>query len=50
MIDIDEEKNKMKVLHGAWSRSFKQINNDTTKIFDTPCIRVLQVLFKECFL
>ncbi len=25
----------MKVLHGAWFRSFKQINNDMIKIFDT---------------
>jgi hypothetical protein len=39
----------MKVLHGAWSCSLKQINKETIKVFDTPYIKVLQVLFKECF-
>jgi hypothetical protein len=41
------EKKKMKVLHGSWSCSFKQINKRTIKIFDTPYIRILQVLLKE---
>jgi hypothetical protein len=40
----------MKVLHGAWSCSLKQINKGTIKIFDTLDIRVLQVLFKKSFL
>jgi adenylate cyclase len=39
----------MKVLHGAWFCSLKQINKGIIKIFDTPYIRVLQVLLKECF-
>jgi hypothetical protein len=39
----------MKVLHGAWSCSFKQGNKGTIKVFDTPYIRVLQVLLRECF-
>jgi hypothetical protein len=38
----------MKVLHGAWSCSLKQINKGTIKIFDTPYIKVLQVLLREC--
>jgi hypothetical protein len=41
--------NKLKVLNGAWSCSLKQINKGMIKIFDTPYIRVLQVLLKECF-
>jgi hypothetical protein len=32
----------MKVLHGAWSCSFKQINKGMIKVFDTPRIKVLQ--------
>jgi hypothetical protein len=37
----------MKVLHGAW---FKQINKGMIKVSDTPpYIKVLQVVFKECF-
>jgi hypothetical protein len=39
----------MKLLHGAWSCSFKQINKGLSKVFDTPYIKVLQVLFKKCF-
>jgi hypothetical protein len=39
----------MKVLHGAWSFSLKQINKEMIKVFDTPYIKVLQVLFKKCF-
>jgi hypothetical protein len=35
----------MKVLHGIWSCSFKQINKGTINVFDTPYIRVLQVFF-----
>jgi hypothetical protein len=37
----------MKVLHGAWSYSFKQINKETIKIFDTPYIKILQVLLRK---
>jgi hypothetical protein len=29
--------------------SFKQINKGTIKVFNTPYIKVLQVLFKKCF-
>jgi hypothetical protein len=32
----------MKVMHGACSYSFKQINKGTIKTFNTPYIRVLQ--------
>jgi hypothetical protein len=39
----------MKVLHGASPYSLKQIMKGTIKIFDTPYIRVSQVLLKECF-
>jgi hypothetical protein len=39
----------MKVLHGAWSCSLKQIYKGMIKVFDTPYIKVLQVLFRECF-
>jgi len=39
----------MKVLHGAWSYSLKQINEGTIKIFDRPYIKVWQVLLRECF-
>jgi len=39
----------MKVFHGAWFCSFKQINKGKIKVFDTPYIKVLQVLFRECF-
>jgi len=46
---ITMKKIKMKVLHGAWFCSLKQINKGTIKVFDTPYIRVLQVLLKECF-
>ncbi len=38
----------MKILHEAWSCSLKQINKGMIKIFDTPYIKVLQVLL-ECF-
>jgi len=41
--------NKLKVLNGAWSCSLKQINKGMIKIFDTPYIRVLQVLLKDFF-
>ncbi len=37
----------MKVLYGAWSFSLKQINKGMIKVFDTPYIRVLQVLFRK---
>jgi hypothetical protein len=37
----------MKVLHGAWSCSLKQINKGTIKVFDTLDMRVLQVVQKE---
>jgi hypothetical protein len=40
MVNNNERKNKMKVLHGAWSCPFKQINKGTIKVFDTPYIRV----------
>jgi hypothetical protein len=39
----------MKVLHGTWSCSFKQINKGMVKVFDTPHIRLVQDLFRECF-
>jgi hypothetical protein len=39
----------MKVLHGGWSCSLKQINKGTIKVFDTPYIKVLQVLLREFF-
>ncbi len=39
----------MKVLHGACSCSFKQINKWMIKVFNTFYIKVLQVLFRECF-
>jgi hypothetical protein len=39
----------MKVLHGACSCSFKQINKGSIKVFNTPYIKVLQVLLIECF-
>jgi len=39
----------MKVLHGAWSCSFKQINKGTIKAFNTPYIKVLQFLFRKSF-
>jgi len=39
----------MKVLHGTWTCSLKQINRGTIKISDTPYIKVLQVLLRECF-
>jgi adenylate cyclase len=40
----------MKVLHGAWSCSFKQVNYwDDIIVFDTPYIKILRVLLKECF-
>jgi hypothetical protein len=39
----------MKVLHGAWSCSLKQINKGTIKVFDTPYIKVLQVLLESVF-
>jgi hypothetical protein len=29
--------------------SFKNINKRTIKVFNTPYITVLQVLFRECF-
>jgi hypothetical protein len=38
----------MKVLYGAWSFSLKQINKGMIKVFDTPYIRVLQVMFRKC--
>jgi len=38
----------MKVLHGAWPCSLKQINKGMIKIFNTPYIKVSQALFKEC--
>jgi hypothetical protein len=28
---------------------FKQINKWTIKVFDTPYVRVLQILLRECF-
>jgi hypothetical protein len=34
----------MKVLHGAWSCSLKQINKGTIKVFDIPYKWALQVL------
>ncbi len=39
----------MEVLHRAWFYSFKQINKRMVKIFDTPYIRVVQVVLKKCF-
>jgi hypothetical protein len=45
----------MKVLHGAWSCSLKQITKSTIKIFVTTSIRVLQIdigfniMFLVCF-
>jgi len=39
----------MKVLHGAWSCSCKQINKGMIQVFDTPYIMVLQVLLKKVF-
>jgi hypothetical protein len=42
------EKNKIKVLHGAWFCSLKQINKGTVLKIDTPYMKVLQL--KECFL
>jgi hypothetical protein len=49
MVNNNERKNKMKVLHGAWSCPLKQINKGMIQVFDTPYIRVLQVLLRECF-
>jgi hypothetical protein len=48
IVDNDEEK-IMKVLHGAWSCSLKQINKGISQVFDTPYIKVLQVLLIKCF-
>jgi hypothetical protein len=42
-------KKKLKVLHGTWSFSLKQINKGTIEVFDTPYIKVLQVLLIQCF-
>jgi hypothetical protein len=39
----------MKMLHGTWFCSFKQINKGMIKKYDTLYIRVLQVLFWKCF-
>ncbi len=36
----------MKILHATWSCSFKQVNKGMIKVFDTPYIKVSQVLFK----
>jgi hypothetical protein len=33
----------MKVLHGTWSCSLKQITKGTTKIFFTTYIKILQI-------
>jgi hypothetical protein len=33
----------MKVLHGTWSFSLKQINKSTIKVIFTPCVRVLHI-------
>jgi hypothetical protein len=49
MVNKNERKNKVKLLYGAWSGSLKQINKAIIKEFDTPYIRVLQVLFRKCF-
>jgi len=42
-------KNKMKILHGTWYYSFKQINKGMIKIFDTPLykgiVRFTQKMF-----
>jgi hypothetical protein len=38
----------MKVLHGPWPCSLKQINKKLIKVFNTPYIRVLQVFLREC--
>jgi hypothetical protein len=39
----------MKVLHGAWSCSLKQISKGMIKVSNTPYIKVLQVLLREWF-
>jgi hypothetical protein len=43
MVDNDEKRLKCK-----YYMELKQINKRTIKIFDSSCIRVLQVLLKEC--
>jgi hypothetical protein len=39
----DEEKNQLKVLHGAWTCSFKTKSKGMIKLFVTTHIRILQI-------
>jgi hypothetical protein len=39
----------MKVLHGAWSCSFKQINKGMIKIFDTPLYKGIASFVQKVF-
>jgi hypothetical protein len=43
IVKNDEKKSKMKVLHRAWTYSFKQIFEGTIKIFIITRIKVLQI-------
>jgi len=40
----DKEKKKLKVLHGAWTCSFKKKFKGTIKLFVTTHTRILQIL------
>jgi hypothetical protein len=43
IVKNDEEKKKRKILHGAWTCSFKQKSKGTIKLFVITCIKVLHI-------